>query len=222
MLRMAFEPRVNHLRDFRVGLQELSNDHSVVSVTLHADLKCLQSSKSHVAVERGRNSADRVLEELQLLVDFRVVGCHHAHDDITMAIDVLGHGVHDNVCSEIQRALDRGRAKRVVNHQYQALLLCRFGHGLDIGDLECRIRWSLQPHHTRARSYGRLKRPRLGEVHEREFHAISRLGNPREVAVRAAVDIVDRDDVVPRVEHVDDGHCRGGSGRKRKGVLRVL
>mmetsp|Transcript_30393 Transcript_30393/g.96984 ORF Transcript_30393/g.96984 Transcript_30393/m.96984 type:complete len:306 (+) Transcript_30393:759-1676(+) len=113
-----------------------------------------------------------------------------------------------------QRRLEERRREGVVHDEQGADLLGRRRRGRDARDLERRVRGRLEPEQLRARRRAGLgERPRVVEVHEGKLHAVGGHGGAAEVALRAAVDVVDADDVVARLEQVQDRrrgrHARG-------------
>ena len=77
----------------------------------------LRPALGEPAIIRARNSPDGVLEEPQFFGESGVGGREDegAHDDIRVAVDVLGKGVHDNVGAKEERSGVEGREEGVVN-----------------------------------------------------------------------------------------------------------
>ena len=99
-----------------VGAQQLDDRRGAARVGLHPQLQRAQPAVDEEAIERPRNGADGVLDEAQPLVPARRArGDHDAADDVGVAAEVLGRGVHDEVGAELERALVDRRRERVVD-----------------------------------------------------------------------------------------------------------
>ena len=133
-------------RDLRVRRQPRGDHLAALLVPLHAYAQRLQAAQHEEAVHRPRNGAGCVLKDLQPVVGGRVVQRDHAHHHVTVAIQVLGHAVHDKVRAQLQRALEVGGRKGVVDRDERADLFGPSAHRGDVAHLEQRVGWGLQPH----------------------------------------------------------------------------
>ena len=112
---MPLKPGPAHVLDTRAVLEQLDDGGGTAGMRLHAQVQRAQAAVDEEAVERARHGADRVLDEAQPLVPLGVAGDHDASDDVRVAAQVLGGGVHDEVGAELQRALVGRRGERVVD-----------------------------------------------------------------------------------------------------------
>lgn len=84
-----------------------SNLERIAAVSLHAKLESLGSTVRQPAVVRARNGARCVLQEASALgkgSSTRVCRCRgdneRTHDDVGVAVDVLGQAVYDGIGAE--------------------------------------------------------------------------------------------------------------------------
>src|SRR3989304_2079977 len=135
--------------------------------------------------------------------------------------EVLRGRVEDDVGTEFEWTLERGRGKRVVDHEQRPIrgipetLSDGKGGGGDVHDLQERVRGRLEPDQARPLGHGLPERLGLaGQVHIACVDAVS-APDLLEVAVRAAVDIVADHDLRAGWRQLGDGRRRGGPGRER-------
>lgn len=160
----------------------------------------------------GLDGGSTILEELELLVELGVAGDGDSHDNVRVSVEVLGDGVDDDVGAEGERVLEVGGEEGVVDDEDGARVpLDNGGEGLDVDEAEGWVGGGLDPDHLGVGPEGGLDVLEVGHVDEGGVEANGG-GDAVEVAVGAAVDVVDGDEVVAGLEHVDDG---GGGGRPR-------
>src|SRR5581483_11808886 len=165
-------------------------------VALDAEAERLDPAQREPAVLRARHGADRVLEELELLVERLVARHERAAEDVRVAVDVLGRRVEHDVRSELERALDDRRRERVVDDDERSLRAGELRAGGYVRDLEERVRRRLEPEELRLLRERRLDGGEVLRVHEVELDA--ELGvELREDAPGPAVEVLRRDDPVP-------------------------
>merc|ERR1711970_1026485 len=97
MPRVGSITRVVNLLNLRMIQQHLSASLSVAEMPLHADVQSLQTPVAQVAVKRRRHGTNRELGKVQLLVQLGRLGDDQAHDDVRMAVHVLGGAVAGHV-----------------------------------------------------------------------------------------------------------------------------
>lgn len=64
-------------------------------------------------------------------------------------VDVLRHGVDDNICAVIQRVLNVRAEERVVNHHHNPMLMCYRSDFADVDQRQCRIAGTFDPYQLR-------------------------------------------------------------------------
>ena len=89
--------------------------------------------------------AHRVLVEADPLGQLEVADDQGAADDVGVAADVLGRGVHDDVGAEGQRLLEVRRGERVVDDEQRARVVGDRGERLDVADVEQRVGRASRP-----------------------------------------------------------------------------
>ena len=155
---MARQAGIDDAHHVRPAFEPLGDLQGVLAVPLHAQGQRLQAAQGEKAVERAADAAHGVLQEPQLLVQFPVVADDgHPADHVGVAVEVLGHRVDDDVEAQRQRPLAVGRGEGVVDRRQQAPPLGQRGNGLQIGQLQQRIRRAFHPDHPRIGADGGLQ-----------------------------------------------------------------
>src|SRR5919199_1615102 len=129
-----------------------------------------------------------------------------------MPAQVLGRAVVDDVGAQLERTLAVRAGERVVDGHQDVALVRQLGHGGDIDQLEQRVGRAFKPDQFRA-----LLERGLDVVRARSIHKCETQPGPLEHAMeqseRAAVHIVRGDDVVARLEQMQQrvfgGHATG-------------
>ena len=171
--------------------------------------------KHQEAVERSGHGAHRVLQEPQAFRDRVVRRDRHAEHHVRVAGEVLGRGVEHDVGAHRQRALDRRRRERVVDHDqrpssaFRRPTIDRPGDLADIDGLEQWIGRRFEPDEPGALRQRLPQRvhPRR-QVDERRGHVPSRPADLLEIAIGAAVHVVADDDLLARIGKLGDGGGR--------------
>ena len=105
MPRVALEARVEDALDARMRLEEVDHRAGVLAVPTHPDGECLHPTQDEPRVERARDRAERLLEEVEALGDRRVVRRQEAADHVRVSAQVLRRRVQDDVGAELERPL---------------------------------------------------------------------------------------------------------------------
>eukprot|EP00968_Pinguiococcus_pyrenoidosus_P028351 scaffold7788_cov239-Pinguiococcus_pyrenoidosus.AAC.1 len=164
---MRREAGIQHLPNLRMRLEPFGDAARVGLRLRHAHVQRLQAPDGQVAVKRTGHGADAVLDEAEALLDLVVVGHHHAHHHVAVAADELGHAVHHEVRSVLQRVLEERRREGVVHGEQGAGLLGLLRCGRDARNLERRIGGRLEPQQLGARLGQRFPELlRVVKVHE--------------------------------------------------------
>lgn len=137
-----------------------------------------------------------------------------------MAVDVLCDGVDDDIGAQVERLLDIRRQESVVNYDEDAVLVGDRDDMADIDKAQGRVRGGLDPDEARI-LVDVLRDVDFNLGSKSDLDAV-RLGNLREVAVGAAVDVRHGDDVGSGSEGLQDVCGGGRAGREGEGVFGVL
>jgi hypothetical protein len=115
--RVARQAGVDRLHDVRAALERACDGERVRAVRAHAQVQRLEPALREPAVVRARHGADRVLQEAEALEDGGAVGRDDdgAHDDVRVAVDVLGERVQDEVGAGEEGRRVEGREEGVVD-----------------------------------------------------------------------------------------------------------
>jgi hypothetical protein len=137
-----------------------------------------------------------------------------------VAVDVLGHGVDDDIGAVVERVLDVGAHEGVVDDNENAMAVGDLGNGLDIDQAEGGVGGGLDPDELGLRTDEVLD-VKLNGRREGHLNAVGG-GDLGEVAVGTTVDIGDRDNVGSRGQGLQDNGSGGRARRESKGILGVL
>jgi hypothetical protein len=123
--------------------------------------------------------------------------------------------VQDDVGAELERPLEIGRGEGVVDDDHRADLVRGLRRSLDVDHVQQRVRRRLEP--DKPRLLVEVLREPLVDLFRREEGDVValRLVDLRQEPVDAAVDVVDRDDALARVNEMHDrrhGRHAGGEG----------
>ena len=111
--------------------------------------------------------------------------------------------MHNDIEAQLQGPLDPRTRKRIVGNRDQVVFSCNLRNRCQIDELEQRIAWRLDPDHPRLRADRRAQSRRISHVDEGGGKAGGTLAHVFEQPVRAAVQIVARDDERTGVERVE-------------------
>ena len=165
----------------------------------------LRPRSARKRIERPLDGADGVLQEREPLAQLGVVADDRdAADHVGMAVEIFRGRVHDEVEAEFERALHIGAREGVVGGGAGCRAACAIAAiALEIDELQQRIGRRLDPDQPRVRAGSRL-RARRGRSRSTiaDLEARRALAHALEQPPRAAVEIVDRDDVRAVVEAV--------------------
>jgi hypothetical protein len=223
VLRMGIEPGIDHALDFRAPLQPARHGQPAGVVALHAQCQGLDAAQGEKAVEGPGHRADRVLQERELLGQSGIAHRNdHAAHHVRMAVQVLGGGVHHDVCAELQRPLAPGTGEGVVDH-HQCTARPGLGrHGGNVDKLEHRVGRRLDPDHARVVLHGLGQRAGLRKVGIGDPQAGAARPHPVEQPAGAAVQVVHGDDVAAGVEHLEQRGDRSHAGGEGEAVAAAL
>ncbi len=112
-----------------MSVERVSDRGGVLRMAEHPQFERLQTAEREPAVERRRDRAGGVLQELDRLEDARVTREDRALDEVGVTGQVLRHAVHDDVGAELEGLLKERRGKRVVDDQQRPARVCGGGDG---------------------------------------------------------------------------------------------
>lgn len=196
---------------------------STLASSLHSDLQGLETSESQIAVEGAWGSSDSLGSEEELVSVGLVVGDEASHNDIGVSTDVLGDGVHTDISSEEEGALQEWGWESVVDSADDSFALGEGADGFNVADLEGWVGWSLDPDELGVFLDGVLDVLDIGHINEGEGNAVLLLTDLSHVSLGASVDIIAADDVVTNTaESLDDAGGGSATTGESHSVLSVL
>lgn len=171
-----------------------------------AALQMTQPSPVHkVAVKRTWDGPDSILKKAEPIGEVVTAGAGGAHDDVCVAVHVLGQAVHHDVSPEFQGPLEVAREKGVVhNKENVRMLLGNLSNSLDVDNFQCWVGGTLHPHHLSVWSNGGFNILGICSIYKARLnvHPCSHLP---EVSVSSSVKVIHRDNVVSGTQEVGDG-----------------
>ena len=207
--------------DVRGSLKSLSHGGGVLGSLASAEVQGLQTTVSQPAVEWRRDSANGILKERETLLQVLGVESGDTHQDIGVAVDVLGDGVDDDISAVVKRVLDVGAHEGVIDNDVDAMAVGDLSDGLDIDQAEGGVGGGLDPDKLGVAGANQFLDVQLDGGREGHLDAVGG-GNLGEVSVGSAVDIGDRNDVRPAGKGLQDVRGCGRAGGIGKGVFGVL
>lgn len=219
-VRVGVEARVVDGDDVRGGLEGGRDGRGVARGLAGAEVERLQPPVGEPRVKGRGHGADGVLEEAQALLEVGGVEGGDAHDDVAVAVDVLGHAVDDDVGAVVERVLDVGGEEGVVDDDEDAVAVGDAGNGADVDEAEGRVTRGLDPDEARV-LVDVLRDVDLDLGRERHLDAVG-LCDLREIAVGAAVHIRDGDDVRACGQALEDGGRGSTAAGEGQRIARVL
>ena len=197
VLGMALQARIDHPLDGLVAFQEAGDLQAAFAMLALADGQGLHAAQGQEAVEGAGDGADRVLQEGQALDQVLILAHRHAAaDDVGMAVQILGGGVHDDIDAELQRPLAVGAGEGVVGRGEHGALLAQRRDGFEVAELQHWVGGGLDPDQLGVGPDGRLHRLQVREIDEAELQPRAAPSHLVEQAEGAAVKVVRCDHVV--------------------------
>src|SRR4029453_10777750 len=96
-------------------LQTARNLKGVCAMALYAERQRFQAAQHKKTVERAGDCTDRALQERNLIEEFLIIADdHHSAYYIGMTVQILRCGMHHDVESGLNRALNPRRCKCVI------------------------------------------------------------------------------------------------------------
>ena len=138
-----------------------------------------------------------------------------------MAADILGQGMHDDICAKLDRLAQDRRGDGVIHHQRYAAGMGDVGQGLQVDDIACRVADAFAVHQLGVvvdQLGDGLGRVIAGEAHI-NAEARQQVG---EQGVGAAVQLWGGDDIVAGTGQGLDGIVNGRAARRHVGARHGL
>ena len=219
-LRVGVQAGVVDEEDVGGGLERGGDARGVLGGLAGAQVQRLKPAVREPAVEGRGDGADGVLQEGQLLEELGRVEGGGAHNDVRVPVDVLRDAVDDNVGAVVQRVLHVGGHEGVIDDDHDAVLVGEGRNLADVDELQGGVRGRLDPDELRV-GLDQLLHVELDGRRKRDLDIV-RQGDLCEVAVGAAVDIGDGDDVRAGGERLQDVGCGGRAGAVGERIVGVL
>lgn len=154
----------------------------------------LKTTMGKPAVEGTGDTADGVLQERKTLVQRVRVESAGTHQHVRMAVDVLGHTVHNDVGAVIQGVLDVGREEGIVYNNHDSVPVRNRSNSTDIDQAQRGVTGRLNPDQFCLVGADQIFDIQLNRGRECDVDAV-RGGDLGEVAMSSAIDVRHRDDM---------------------------
>ena len=141
-----------------------------------------------------------------------------------MAVEVFGRGVHHNIKSMLQRAMDRRRGEGVIGDADQVMASRDGGDGAEIRQLQQRVGGRFHPDHARIGADRRFNPLQVVGFHPAHLQTSATAAHVFQQAVSAAIHIIDRHQVtvlIQQLQHGGDGGQPGGERVAARAVFQV-
>lgn len=214
--------RIVHAFDARVRLEKVSETQGGGRGGVNSQRQSGDATQGEPAIKGRRDAAriglglPRALEKIAL-----VAADEGAARKIRVSADVFRGGVHDEIDAVIERPLENGRRERRVAGSHDVAGPGERGDRGEIGDLERGVGRRFDPDETRGGANSSLDGGEVGEIDGRRFE--SGFGEDfAEKFADAVVDLVGDDEVIARLERLEDGVDRGHAAREAKSLSATL
>lgn len=139
-----------------------------------------------------------------------------------MATNVLGDGVNDHICTEVEWVLEVGGEEGVVNNELSLLFLANLGDSSNIADLEGGIRRSFGPDNLGIGLHGLADKGEIAKVDEIDSDTLSLVQNASHVTLSSTVNIIHTENVVSAAQKVHDCQESTATTVQSVGILGIL
>ena len=206
---MLLQPGIKNLRDLLLRLEPARDLQCVFGMPLHPQRERFQPAHGEEAVERTRDRADRVLQELHLISELLVFSDDRdPADDIGVAVQIFRRGMDDHIEPEFDRPLRPGTGEGVIGNTDRVMRTRDFRHRCEIDQFEQRIARRFHPNHARVRLHRGLDRARIRHVDEREIEIRGAAPHFFKKAKSPAIQIVAHDHMRTAIEHIERSRHR--------------
>ena len=110
-----------------------------------SNAECFQPTQHQETVHRSAHCSATVLNEIHPFRDLLVPRYQGTHHHIRVSAQILGHGMHHHVGTEIQWLLQSGCVECVIHHEHRPCFFGNSRHGFDVDHIHHRIGRSLHP-----------------------------------------------------------------------------
>lgn len=174
--------------DVRGGIEGGGDGGGVVGGFAGAEVEGFEAAVSEPAVECRGHGADCVLQEGQTFVEGLGVEGGDAHEDVGVAVDILGDGVDDDVGAVVERVLHVGAQEGVIDHDHDAVLMGDGGDFADVDEGQGRVAGAFDPDEFRFVRPDQVFYVDFDRWGECDLHAV-RGGDLGEVTMRTTVNV---------------------------------
>ena len=189
-------------------VQRFRDGQCVGLVNAHAREQRAHAAEREEAVERCTGEPEAIRPPCEQFDMSRVTRDNRAAHDVTVAVEVLRGGVHDEIGAEREGALQRGGEESVVGDHECTCLVTRGAHGSQVRDAQQRIARRLDPQQVRREARNRLRGVGRREVRKLQLDLVA----CRECAqqpIRSAITVVCGEHLsAGRRELERKAHCR--------------
>lgn len=219
-LRVRVQTRVVDSAYIRRCSQSFGDHLAVTASLTSTEMQSLDTTVCEPAVECSGHGTNGVLKEAKALLEVVAVEGSNTHEDITVAVDVLGNTVHNDICAVLERVLDVRAHESVVDNDKNPVLVGNSSNGRDVDQRKGRVRWCLDPNKLSFRLDQSLniQFDARGEC-DMDTVGFSDLG---EVTVSTTIDIRNTDDVRSSSKRLEDDGCGCRSRAESQSVLCLL
>src|SRR5947208_1786511 len=169
VLWMRLQAWIEDLFYFWMSIEMARHGNAVGIVLEHTDGQGLDAARNEEAIHGRQSRSGRALDEINFLGVLGTRQHHCSAGGVTVAVQILCHGMHNDVRAELDGTLQIRTEKGVIDRHREITLAGQLGNRRDIGDAESGVGRRLDINHFRIGAQRGTHKIRNGRVHEAEF-----------------------------------------------------
>ena len=163
---MRAQSRVIDALHCLVLAEQFDNTSRILAMNTHACVQRAHTAQREEAVERSAGDAETVGPPCQLLDKRRIGRDHSATDNVAVTIEIFGGRVNDEISSKVERPLERGREKGIVDGDDRAGVVPRGDQAGKVRKSQQRVTRRFDPEQLRSARCNRLRGCFAGKIDE--------------------------------------------------------
>ena len=213
-LRVIGAPGIDDLGDLAAIGKEVRDLRGIGRLLLHAQRQRLDALQKRPGIERRHGRAGVAEIILQLFLNPFLVGKDHAAEAATLAVNMFGGRINDDMGAEFERFLEKRCGEDIVNDHFRTDLVGKLRYAGDIHHFECRIGWAFEEKQLGVWLDCLFPVAKITSVDQRAFDAIFRRERFNHPAA-GAEEGTGGNDMVAGAQLTHDGGGDGGHARSK-------
>src|SRR4029078_9876214 len=209
VLRMIASARIEHSLNLRLVGEEIGYGSRRGAMPIDPQGQRLPTLEQYPGIERTQRGSCLLEVVIKFFIYEGLAAQHNAAETASLAIDVLGRGIADDVGAERKWPLQHRRGEYVVDHDQRIRLMRDFRHGLDVDKLKHRIGRRFKEEGFGIRPHRVLPSSEITPVHQCRLDAVARQKILDDIAA-GAEQRTGRNDMVAGLEKTEQGSSDSG------------